>query len=312
MASTYTETPDNYSEIKESVVADIDEIKSVFFKAEKVLFYDACSFQRHSNLRENEKSILIQYFENRGIAIFLTRCILMELSGDNHVLNRQFIEYINKLKNSGVSVVIFDEEYTYSILSDCFSTIERVNQYLVWAVRMAKSPTSTITDTLKMNDKLNSEVVEGKNLKASDLYQRFFSAVRSNKEHEDNLGEELISICAHILSYLPGVPDGKLCVLTDDKGAASKIDSVMRRTNQEYRGSRIILFSTPKLIQHMFQEGVGLSEDEIVNLLSQGISENIVIMGITDYDFKVNDKIPISCRELAQKIIEPNGIKIVF
>ena len=70
MASTYTETPDNYSEIKESVVADIDEIKSVFFKAEKVLFYDACSFQRHSNLRENEKSILIRYFENRGIAIF--------------------------------------------------------------------------------------------------------------------------------------------------------------------------------------------------------------------------------------------------
>ena len=162
MASTYTETPDNYSEIKESVVADIDEIKSVFFKAEKVLFYDACSFQRHSNLRENEKSILIRYFENRGIAIFLTRCILMELSGDNHVLKRQFIEYTNKLKNSG----------------------------------------------------------------------------------------------------------------------ASKIDSVMRRTNQEYRGSRIILFSTPKLIQHMFQEGVGLSEDEIVNLLSQGISENIVIMGI--------------------------------
>lgn len=145
MAPTYTETPDNYSEIKESVVADIDEIKSVFFKAEKVLFYDACSFQRHSNLRENEKSILIRYFENRGIAIFLTRCILMELSGDNHVLNRQFIEYINKLKNSGVSVVIFDEEYTYSILSDCFSTIERVNEYLMWAVRMAKSPTSTIT-----------------------------------------------------------------------------------------------------------------------------------------------------------------------
>lgn len=38
MASTYTETPDNYSEIKESVVADIDEIKSVFFKAERCFF----------------------------------------------------------------------------------------------------------------------------------------------------------------------------------------------------------------------------------------------------------------------------------
>ena len=312
MATTYAETPDNYSEIEKSVVTDVDKIKSMFFEAEKVFFYDACSFQRHSSLKEKEKSTLIQYFKNRGIAIFLTRCILMELSGDNHVLERKFIDYINKLKNSGVSVVIFNEEYTYSILSDCFSTIERINEYLMWAVRIAKSPTGTITDTLKYNEKLNSEVVEGKNLKASDLSQRFFSAVRSNKEHEDNLGEELISICAHILSYMPGVPDGKLCVLTDDKGAASKIDSVMRRTNQEYRGSRIILFSTPKLIQHMYQEGVELSEDEIVNILSQGVSENIVIMGITDYDFRVNDKIPLSCRELAQKIMEPNEIKIVF
>ena len=312
MATTYAETPDNYREIEESVVTDINEIKSMFFKAEKVLFYDACSFQRHSNLKKKEKGILIRYFEARGIAIFLTRCILMELSGDNHVLERQYVEYINKLKNSGVSVVIFDEEYTYSILSDCFSTIERINEYLMWAVRMAKSPTGTITGTLKLNDKLNSEVVEGKNLKASDLYQRFFSAVRSNKEHGDNLGEELISICTHILSNLPGVSDGKLCVLTDDKGAASKIDSVMRRTGKEYRGSRIILFSTPKLIQYMYQEGVELSEDEIVDVLSQGISEKIVIMGITDYDLRVNDKISLSCRELAQKIMEPNGIKIVF
>lgn len=312
MATIYAETPDNFSEIEKSVVTSIDEIKSIFFEANQVLFYDACSFQRHSNLKEKEKGILIRYFESRGIAVFLTRCVLMELSGDDHVLKRKLIEYINELKSSGVKVILFDEEYTYSILSDCFSTIERINEYLMWAVRTAKRPTGTITDTLKINDKLGSEVIEGKNLKASDLYQRFFSAVRGNKEHEDNLGEELISICAHILSYLPGIPDGKLCVLTDDKGAASQIDSVVRKTKQEYRGSRIIIFSTPRFIQHMYREGVELSEDEIVNILSQGISENIVIMGITEYDLTVNDKIPLSCRELAQKIMEPNGIEIVF
>ena len=312
MATTYAETPDNYSEIEGSVVTGIDEIKSIFFKADRVFFYDACSFQRHSNLKETEKNILIRYFESRRIAIFLTRCVLMEMSGDNHILNLQLIEYINELKKSGVKVVLFDEEYTYGILSDCFSKIERINEYLMWAVRMAKRPTGTITDTLKLNDKLNSEVIEGKNLKASDLYQRFFSAVRDNKEHEDNLGEELISICAHILSYLPGVSDGKLCVLTDDKGAASQIDSVVRKTKQEYRGSRIILFSTPRLIQHIYREGVELSKNEIVNILSQGISENIMIMGITEYDLIVNDKILLSCRELAQKIMEPNGIEIVF
>ena len=49
-----------------------------------------------------------------------------------------------------------------------------------------------------------------------------------------------------------------------------------------------------------------------LNKVLRAFSENIVIMGITDYDFRVNDKISLSCRELAQKIIEPNGIKIVF
>lgn len=72
-------------------------------------------------------------------------------------------------------------------------------------------------------EKLYSEVIEGKNLRQSDLYSRFFSAVRVNKEHADNLGEELIAICVHILSHMVGIKDGKLCVLTDDKGASGKI-----------------------------------------------------------------------------------------
>ena len=312
MATAYTETPDNYSEIEESVITDISEIKSIFFNSNKVLFYDACSFQRHSNLKENEKNILLCYFENHGVAIFLTRCVLMELSGDHHSLERQYVEYINELKDSRVKIVLFNEEYTYNILSDCFSTIERINEYLMWAVRMANTPISTITDTLNADSKLKSEVIEGKNLRASDLYRRFFLKVRGNKEHEDNLGEELISICVHILSNLPGMPNGKICVLTDDKGAASIINSVLRKTNPQKRGSKPILFSTPKLVQFMYQEQVELSENEIVNILSQGVSDNIVIMGITPFDFEVNNKISLSCRELAKKIMEPNGINIVF
>ena len=143
-----------------------------------------------------------------------------------------------------IKVVIFNEEYTYDILSECFSTNERINEYLSWAVRMVKSPVSTITETLKNDEKLTAEVLEGKNLRQSDIYRRFFATVRENKEHADNLGEELIAICVHILSHLPGIVDGKICVLTDDKGAASKIDSAVKRTNVQNRGAKIILFST--------------------------------------------------------------------
>lgn len=312
MAATYTEIPDNYSEIEAFVENDIKKIKELFFSAERILFYDACSFQRHSNLADNEKNILLKYLSEHGSVIFITRCILMELSSDRHRLTEEYIALIKEMNRAGVRIIIYNEEYTYDILSECFSSNEKINEYLIWAVRTAKSPVGTIEETLKADKELTSEVVEGKNAKSSDLYQRFFAAVRKNKEHHDNLGEELISVCVHTLSYLPGVFDGKLCVLSDDKGAAGKIDSVMRRTKPQNRGAKIILFSTPKLVQHMFQENMGISEDEMVNLISQGTSGNIVVMGVTPFDLKVDEKISMTCRELAQKIMEPNGIKIVF
>lgn len=312
MATTYTENPGNFCEIEAFVETQIKEMKSIFFSAERVFFYDACSFQRHSNLADKEKNILIRYFKESGIVIFISRCILMELASDQHKLTEEYIELFKAMNGAGVKVVIFNEEYTYDILSECFSTNEKINEYLMRAVRTVKSPVSTIEGTLKADKKLTSEVIEGKNLKSSDLYQRFFAAVRGNKEHEDNLGEELISICVHILSYLPGVYDGKLCVLTDDKGTVGKIGSVMRRTNPHNRGARIIVFSTPKLVQHMFQEHVEISEDEMLNLISQGASGNIVVMGTTAFDLKVDEKISMTSRELVQKIMEPNGINIVF
>lgn len=312
MATTYTESLSNFCEIESFVETEISEIKSIFFSTEKVFFYDACSFQRHSNLADKEKDILINYYCERGIAVFITRCILMELASNQHKLIEKYIAFIKSMNDAGVPVILYNEEFTYDILSECFSSNDKINEYLTWAVRMVKSPVSTIEETLKSDAKLYSEVIEGKTVKSSDLYKRFFTTVRGNKEHHDNLGEELISICVHILSYLPGVSDGKLCVLTDDKGAVGKIDSVMRRTNPQNRGSKIILFSTPKFVQHMFQEHVEMSEEAMINLISQGRTGNITVMGITAFDLKVDEKISMTSRELVQKIMEPNGIKIVF
>ncbi len=312
MATAYTETPNNLNEIMPFIVTDINTIKNLFYSADRVIFYDACSFQRHSHLANRERSILIRYYNAHATTIFITRCILMELASDRGILAEKFIEFIKVMSENEIKVVLFGEEYIYDILSECFSVNEKINAYLLWAVRMCKSPTSTITETLKENTKLMAEVLEGKNLQQSDVYNRFFTAVRGNKEHDDNLGEELIAICVHILSHLPGVYDGKLCVMTDDKGAAAKIDSVMKKTDVRNRGVKIVLFSTPKLVQHMFQEQVEISEDEMAAILSQGASGKIVVMGITAYDFDVNRSISMTSKELAHKIMEPNGILIVF
>lgn len=312
MSTTYTETPDNYNEIEHFVESDVKEIKEAFFRANRVLFYDACSFQRHSKLADKENGILANYFKAHGTLICITRCVLMELASDCHKLAEEYVNLIKKFHDVGLSIAIFNEEYTFDILSECFSTNQTVNEYLMWAVRTVKSTVSTIESTLKADKKLNSEVIEGDIPRQSDMYFRFFAAVRGNKEHDDNLGEELIAICVHILSYIPGIKDGKLCVLTDDKGAAGKIYSVKKRTNPNNQGAKIILFSTPKLVQHMFQEKIYMTEDEMENIISKGASGNIVVMGTTAYDFDVVTKISLTSRELVQKIMEPNGISIIF
>ncbi len=311
MASSYTENPSNFDRISPFVKIDIDDIKKAFFSASRILFYDACSFQRHSRVENKEQSILINYYKGCKAAVFITRCVLMELASEKHILPEEYVYFIQHLSEAGVNVIIYDEEHTHDILSECFSTNEKINEYLVWAVRAVKSPVSTIEETLKRDAKLKAAVIEAKDIKSSTLYHRFFSAVRGNKEDDDNLGEELISISVHILSYLPGLIDGKLCVLTDDKGAAGKIYAIRRRTNPHYRGSKVLLLSTPKLVQHMFLEHVEISEEEMINIVEQGISGNITVMGITPFDLDVV-KLSMTSEELVHKIMDPNGIKIVF
>ena len=312
MATAYAEIPGNFEKIKPLLETDIENIKSMVFTAKTLFFYDTCAFRVHSNLSENGMSKLAAYFKKQNGKLIITRCILMELASKSKIINEEYINYLRFLSERGIKVVLFDEEYLFDILSECFSANAKINEYLMWAVRTGRSPVSTITQTLNNNIRLSEEVFDGKNLNQSDIYRRFFAAVRDNKEHSDNLGEEFIGICVHILLHLPGVKDGKLCVITDDKGAAGKINKLMEKTNLRHRGSKIILFSTPKLVQHMYQDHMELTRDDMVEILSQGVSGNVVVMGTTAYDLKVNPEISMTSRELAQKIMEPHGINIVF
>lgn len=63
MPTTYTETPDNFNEIGTFVEKEINGIKKIFYLAQRVIFYDACSFQRHSHLPDKEIKVLMNYKE---------------------------------------------------------------------------------------------------------------------------------------------------------------------------------------------------------------------------------------------------------
>lgn len=311
MAVSYTDSPHNMSQITAYVVTKKEKIITEIYKHSKCYFYDTCSFRRHANLDDVYAEYFFKYIKMQNGIVIITRGILMELASHSGILNAEYIEYIKRIKDAGIVVLVIYEEDLFSVMEVCYSANVAINNYLCWAVRIINGPASTITETLEKNNGIKNEIIKGRNLKSSGVYERFFKAVRANKESGDDLGEELIAICLYILSHIPGEDDSKFCVITDDKGAASKIDNMFRRTPKQYRGKAIGIYSTPKLAQVLYRENILLEGDHIKEILGAGIDGNIAVLGMCIYDIR-GKEISLNKDDLADLIMQPNGINIFF
>lgn len=308
MGTVYKEVPDNWREL-EPYVSREGFIQDIFRK-KKCFFYDACSFRYHANMDGESIDRILAYIKEKDGIIVITRCILMELASSSGILNQEYIQYFRKISQSGLRLYVIYEEDLFQVMEICFSTHAAINNFLVWSVRMMRGPVSTITKTLNEDGALSNMVIKGRNLDNREVYRRFFSSVRANKESGDNLGEELLGICLHILSQLPGEEDGKFCVITDDKNAAGKIDGLFKKTNRQFRGKKIILFSTPKLAQILYGEGYVTDRDLLIEILKFGGSGNIKVLGTRIYDLR-SSVISLSREEMADQMIS-KGIHIIF
>lgn len=312
MSSLYTCHPHNFARIASYVITEKDVIIKRIFEKKQCYFYDACSLRRHAHLKIEESRYLLEYIKQNDGVVVITRCILMELASHSGFLNEEYINYIEIINQWGIDILLIYEEDIFDVMEVCYGTNSVINDYLSWSVRMMRCPVSTITDVLEQSRYLNEILIKGKKSNSSDLYQCFFETVRNNKETGDNLGEELLAICLHILSYLPGEDDGKFCVITDDKGAAVKIDSIFKKTNKQFAGKKIGILSTPKLVQMLFNENILENRKHMKAILDIiGNTENIVVLGTQIYDLRNHD-ISISSDELVDLIIKPNGINIIF
>lgn len=308
MATVYKEVPDNWSELEPYV--NRGQLIEDIFNKKKCFFYDTCSFRYHANMAEESIDSILAYIKEQDGIIVITRCILMELASCSGILNQEYIQYCRKISESGLSLHVIYEEDLFRVMEICFSTNASINNFLVWSVRMMKGPVSTITQTLNEDEALSNVVLKGRNLDNNRVYKRFFSSVRANKESGDNLGEELLGICLHILSQLPGEEDGKFCIITDDKDAAGKIDGLFKKTKRQFLGKKIIIFSTPKLAQILYVEEYVTNREMLVEVLKFGGSGNIKVLGTRIYDLKSN-VISLSCEEIVDQIIS-KGIHITF
>ena len=286
MTKGYSEVPENWGNIAPYV--NRSSLAQSIFLSKKCFFYDTCSFRYHANLKEQDAEKILEYIRQQDGIIVITRCILMELASQSHSLEECYVRYVKKIADYGIALYVIYEEELQDIMESCFASRQQVNNYLIWAIRMINSPVSTI--------------VEEKSKNTQDFYTRFFSGVRKNKETGDNLGEEMLAVCLHVLVKLPE-EEGKFCVITDDKGAAGKIDASFRRVNRRYRGKRVILFSTPKLVQALYNEGIATRAEELLPILHAGNNGTIKILGTEIYDIESRE-ITLDCSEAARKIVD--------
>ena len=186
MADGYTDIPQNMSAIAPYVTVDRKTITEQILNHERCFFYDACSFQRHANLKPGDAEYLLRYIRFKDGVVIITRCILMELAARKGVLDQRYVKYIKHVKDAGIMILIIYEEDLFSIMETCFSTNIVINQYLSWAVRMAAGPVSTITEMLEENQIIYNQLIRGRNLNQKNVYQCFFKTMREKKESGDN------------------------------------------------------------------------------------------------------------------------------
>lgn len=311
MPTVYQEIPHNFSEVESCFYTSKEDIIREIINSKKCFFYDTCSFRTHANLKADDAEFILQHIKNSGGIIVITGTVLMELGSVSGRLNEEYMAYFHNINEFGIPAVLLYEEHLFDVLSFCFSANSRVNEYLTWAVRMVRNPVSTITETLAADRFLRREVVEVRGSDSSTLFSRFFKAVRSNKESEDDLGEEMIAVCLHLLTHLPGEPDGKYCMITDDKDAAGRVSTLLEQTRAQYQGSKVYILSTPKLVQVMNRSGSLTDKSAITEILKVSAPGNVKIHGTRMSDLRAKD-ISMTCEELADLILEPNGINIIF
>lgn len=313
MATVYLEVPKNWSEIEAKVSTSSQRItEALLYEYDKVFFYDTCSFRGHSNLAVTDVDHIISHIKQENGVVVITRCILMELASRSGELNQQYIDLIYRMTDyHGVEVVVMNEEDLFAVMSECFSTAQDVNTYLMWAVRMLGVPTSTIETTFSIESDLKKKLKEGKGLNSKSLFSDFFTAVRNNKTQSDNLGEELLAICLHILSHIPGEPNYKFNVFTEDKGARAVISNLFDKTDKQFAGQKIVIYSTPRLLQTMIHASRINDCGSVSRIFGMGQERDIVVFGTTPNEFNTT-KHTFDSRMLADLMLTPNEIDIRF
>lgn len=300
MAAGYTENPSNFQELVPYVIFEKEQIFQELILAEKCYFYDACAFRRHVQMVYPE--YIFDFIKGTNGITVITRGILMELGAADGLLRSGDMGYLRRMYEAGIKIIILYEEDLFGLLSICFSTYVQVNSQLSWAVKAVKRPTGTVAYTLNTNDQLKREILSGARTDKT-LFARFFQEVRKNKMPDDDLGEELLAVCMHLLANIPESVSYKYIIFTDDRSAVGMFNKT-RMNILNYIGARSFsVLTTNRLVQRLYEIRILTEKLQIEEMLKTGISDEVLrIFGSEKYDLRPEEK-RMTAAELAEKIV---------
>lgn len=305
MCKIYKDTPENFDDIEPYVSINSEEVVKRLIQSERCYFYDTCSFRNHMIIEQPES--IFNYVKQTNGVIVITRCIIMELCSDDNKLWPAHIEYIKKMHQNGLYVIVIFEEDIMDVLNFCFIGVTTTNGMLSIAVKHAKSKMGTVERVLSTDPSLKKELLVDDTNSDKTLAKRFFEKVRLNKVSKDNLGEELISICVHMLSNIREDKANKYIVLTDDKGAITLLSKTMQNV-EKYIGMKCIAGVTTAKLCWLIANTLHFSNKEQIENILGNPNEDIKVYCSEEYELMPSEK-TFKVSELAQKLIV-GGIKI--
>ncbi len=310
MGHVYSRNPGRIEEIACFVQMEPKMAAEQILLAKHCFFYDTCSFRKHMQM--TDPMPIFHYFREEGATIIILRTILMELSSEGGNLKTQHIEYLRKMHDAGIHVMLLYEEDVYECVRYYCQDTRKLCDWLQLAVNVARSTTGTVEGVLQSDSALRKALYSKSVRSADKLYQDFFQKVASGKSPGDNLGEEMIHIWFHLLSHIPLQTEYKYILLTEDKGAISSLQKVIDNVKR-HLGVRLgYALTSARLAQVFYEKGLLTSKEELNRFLLTGNPDGMVkIFAMDQYELKPEFK-TMTCEELTERIMESGRIHICY
>lgn len=307
MVKKYIELPLNFLDIEEYVIAGATEAVDAFFAGNNYFFYDTCSILHHSNLAK--RKAVIDYFKSKSATIIITRTVLMELSANSFKVHGVQIQYFKEMFESGLKIIIFNEELIFDCLKEALSiSNEDANKLLGYAAKEISKTKSKTYEILMSMDQALSNKLKGQNPGNKELFSTFFKYARSLKTEGDSLAEELMLVCIVVLSR---IPIGRYILVSDDFRIRHQVISVKDYTARHHKKSEPYQLTTASLAFRMYKDSVITTRGELLDLIQCVSKDSIPVYFVGECDIN-QEKGILRCEDLVDRIMNEKEFRIIY